>query len=203
MGDRKHKGVVTAKHTGLVVRSRPPRLHFTARLQLLCLILIVVAAGSAWIVLAQRRAVHNRHVAVQHKLQHDISDVNSQGNIQKLKVDSDSLIQGVATGAYSMSNKDLAQAYIARGDAELNSGDYKAAIADYAKVVQLDSSQKRLVAYGEFLARYHLGERRTLVPLLESLEAPLKNSHETGAPEQLALYEGYVTDLQAGKDLEL
>lgn len=203
MGNTRKKGVVVARSSGITVGSGA-RLHVGVRLRVLGMAAVVLlAVGGVWALCVYRQHVHDQRVVAQHRLQQSIGDVNGLGDTSKLGTDSTGLIQGAASGVYDVSDDNLAKAHAVRGDIELNAGDYKAAVADYTKAVELDSAQKELVAYGQFLARYHLGERKSLVPLLQSLAAPLKDSHNPGAPEQLALYESYVVDLQAGKDLVL
>ncbi|MEJ0073255.1 MAG: hypothetical protein WDN27_04225 [Candidatus Saccharibacteria bacterium] len=82
----------------------------------------------------------------------------------KLKTDSTALIKDSST-----SDADQAKAYIARGDSEYGLKQYAAAAADYEKGVQLDSSQQVNVSYREFNARYQAGERKTLIPLLQTM----------------------------------
>lgn len=167
---------------------------------------IVIAAGAivAVIVLfTHRQRVHTANVAKQKQLQQQLTDVNAVGDLDTLKQDSNTLINGAKDGTFSVSNKQLAQAYANRGDAEFNQGDEKAAIADYEQAVKLDGGQQALVGYNEFVARYHLGERASLVPLLKTLQAPYKNNYDIGMQDQYAQYQKYIDDLQAGKELDI
>lgn len=203
MGRHNKKRVMIAKSSGITVGSGGIYADPGRRTVVILVAAGILLFGGAAVLLYEKH-VHDQHAAAAKKLQATVRSADSLGNDAKLKADSDSLIQGAANGTYSVKSADLAQAYISRADVELNAGNYKAALADYEKAAQVDSSQKQAVAYGEFLSRYHLGERSTLVPLLQSMEVPLKDNHDDPqAQQQLALYDQYIADLQAGKDLAL
>jgi tetratricopeptide (TPR) repeat protein len=166
---------------------------------------VILVAGGVLIYRSHkhRQRAHEQVMAQQKALKDSIKDVNAIGDLDKVKADANNLINGTQDGTYNVSNKELAQAHMARGDAELNGKDYKAAVADYDQAVKLDASLQTMVGYSQFVARYHLGERGSLIPLLETLSKPLKDSHESGSQQQLAQYETYIADLQSGKELEL
>jgi hypothetical protein len=155
------------------------------------------------IVFARRDHAHKVAVVNQQQLQQSLNDVNAVGDLGKLKNDSNDLINGAQSGVYQVSDKQLAKAYASRGDVEFNTGDEKAALADYEKAVKLDGSQQVLVGHNEFVARYHHGERKALIPLLQTLAAALQNDHEQGAHQLYSQYQSYISDLQAGKDLDI
>jgi tetratricopeptide (TPR) repeat protein len=167
----------------------------------LALALVLVGVG-ATVVYLQRKHNHEQVVAKQKKLESRVSDIDSYGNLDKLKTDTNELIKGAGDGTYDVSSKQLAQAYALRGDTKLNERKYQDALDDYKKAVELDASRKVYVGYGEFIARYNLGERKELIPLLRSLQKPLKDSFESQNQQQFALYEQYAADLEAGKDLQ-
>lgn len=205
------KGVVVAKNSGMVVGRvknslldrRRVKIYGLCALLVLALVGLGVGVNAAYTYKKHTDTVRKTNAVKQQKLQKSISSVDAAGNVQKLKADSDALIKGANNGTYDVSNEQLAVAYASRADTELYAKDYKAAIADYQKAAQLASSQKTAAQYGEFIARYRLGERKALIPLLQALEQPLKNSQEPQSQQQLGLYEQYIADLQAGKDLEL
>lgn len=204
------KGAGEAKSSGVVVGTgQTSGLHLGPRAKIIALYAaaaIVLGGIGTGVYMYVRHAdeVRQAKVAKQKQLQKKVSDVNGVGDLDKLKADSNTLITGAAKGTYDVSTEELAQAYISRADAELNSKDYKAAVADYQKASKLDSSQKTAALYGEFLGRYRIGERKELVPLLQELQKPLKDDHESpSSQQQFATYDQYIADLQAGKDLEL
>jgi tetratricopeptide (TPR) repeat protein len=205
MGDHTGKVVVNAGKSGIVVETEAKHWPAATRLLLVatCTLLAVALGGTTTVWYLHHKHAHDALVAQQQQLQKSVTGADRIGNITKLKADSDSLIQGAADGTYKLTNVQLAQAYNSRADTELSGGNYKEALADYQKAVQLDASLTITVGYGEFLARYHLGERETLVPLLQTLEKPLQNDHEMQSQQQLALYQSYETDLRAGRDLAI
>lgn len=206
MDKRERDGEAAPETTGIVVGTgKKRRFHVSRSMAIVgaCVfVVLVIAGGITYVVLHQRHA-HQVRVAEQQKLQSNVSDANAIGDPQKLKADSTTLIDGAKSGKYSVSNTNLAKAYTDRGYVELSANNYQPALDDFRKAEQTDPTNKDQAQYGEFLARYHLGERKTLVPLLQEMEKPLQNNHDIGAPQQLAQYDGYITDLQAGKDLEL
>lgn len=203
------KGVVVAKSSGMVVGTGARHgllLGSRAKIYGLCAAVLLVIAGAGTGVYVYKKhadKVHRENVAKQRDLQKSVSDVNAVGDVQKLKTDSNNLINGAKNGTYNVSDEQLAAAYVSRADAELNTKDYRAALADYQKAAQLDSSQKTAAQYGEFMSRYRLGERKTLIPLLEQLKQSLQKSDEPMSGQQLGLYSQYIADLQAGKDLDI
>ncbi|HSX31586.1 MAG TPA: hypothetical protein VLE99_06750 [Candidatus Saccharimonadales bacterium] len=205
MGEHEDSGVGSAASSKVVVgdgkKHRGLRLP-SWRVLGLCVAALVIAGGGV-VLYVRYKHHHDVALAQQHQAEQAISDVDRLGDPGALKADSTNLIQGAKDGSYKVSNKQLAAAYAARGDAELAAGDNKAAVSDYEQAVKLDATQKALVGYSEFVARYRTGERKTLIPMLQDMAAPLKNSHEIGAYETYVQYEGYITDLQAGKDLDL
>lgn len=208
MGKQTKNAVVAAQSSGIVIGSGGGRFRVGARMRvvLLCVLVAIVvggAAGGYWAYHAHNQHVQAQRTAAQHTLQKNIADANALGNPQKLQQDSTNLIDGAANGKYDVSNADLAAAYSNRAYVELNDGKYQPALDDFRKAEQLDPSSKANSQSGEFMARYHLGERKTLIPLLQEIEKPLKNSQETGAAQQLIKYDGYISDLQAGKDLDI
>ena len=162
---------------------------------------VVVAAGGA--LYLHVKHAHDQKVAEQRKVQENLTGKNKLGDLAQLKADSSNLIQGDANGTYNLSNKDLAQAYVNKGDTELSAHNYKGALADYQKAAQLYPADQDLVNYGEFISRYNLGERKTLIPLLQDMAKPLKDNKDPQMQSQLVLYDQYISDLQAGKDLRL
>jgi len=213
MGRRTKKAVVVASGSGMVIgtgavekkhrRHIRKRWHIGPRMRLVLLVapVAVLVLGIPGAGIARWHTHHSATVSRQKTLQN--SAYENIGEPDKLAADTTSLIQGAANGTYHVSDKQLAMTYAARGDAELNSGNNEAAVADYKKAVELDSSQVAVVGYGEFLARYRLGERKTLVPLLQQLNALIKNSREFQDQDQSAAYEQYITDLQQGQELPL
>jgi tetratricopeptide (TPR) repeat protein len=190
-------GIVVAakKGTGFRVDWRLPALIVGS--------LAVLAIGIVLAVYADNRHKHTVAVKQQKSLQASISDANAVGNLNKLKNDSDALIAGAKSGTYAVSDQQLAAAYANKGDVAFNQANYTEAVADYTQAVKLDSSQQQLVGYNEFVARYHLGERKTLVPLLQTLQKPYKDNHDTGMQEHYDQYQTYIDDLQAGKELDV
>jgi tetratricopeptide (TPR) repeat protein len=205
MGDKKAKGVVIGKSSGMVVGGGARHFHLRLRMLVIMVVVIVLSIGMVVGALVYRhnKQTQKKAISTQQKLEKNTTYGNGLGDMDQLKKDSNDLIQGSKSGSYDVSNKQLAQAYASRGDTELNAGDYKSAVADYQKAVELDSSMLQTVGYGEFLARYHLGERKELVSLLQQLEKPLKNNHDPQIQQQVTLYDAYIADLQAGKELEL
>jgi hypothetical protein len=200
-----NKVEVIAGRSGIIVEARA-KLRTKLRWRLFVLSVCVVTLAAIAVVLtlfSQRDHRHQVAVAKQSQLQQGQSDVNALGDMSKLQSDSNQLIQGSKSGDYTLSDKQLAQAYANRGDGEFNDGNEKAAVADYEQAVKLDGGQQVLVGYNEFVARYHQGERKALIPLLQALAKSLQNDHEQGAHQLYAQYESYISDLQAGKDLSL
>lgn len=208
MGEQTKKAVVAAQRSGIVVGSGSRSFHLGPRLRLallgvVAIVLLAVVVGGVWSLRTHAKQVRAQRAAEQHKLQQSTHDADAMGDPQQLKQDTTTLINGATSGKYDVSNANLGKAYSDRGYVELNSSNYQAALDDFKKAEQLDSTSKAQSQYGEFLARYHLGERKTLIPLLQELEKPLKGSKEVGAAEQLVQYEDYISSLQAGKDLTL
>lgn len=199
--------IVTSRSGIIVETEAPDKRELRVRLSfpLLGMYVLLVAAVIAVVVVVFNRRDHDKQVAVatQRQLVQSVSNANAVGDMSKLGRDSDRLIAGAANGTYTLTDKQLAQAYANRGDVTFNAGDEKSAIADYERAVKLDGSQQVLVGDNEFVARYHQGERGSLVPLLQTLAKPLQNDHEQGAQQLYSRYESYITDLQAGKELEL
>lgn len=120
-----------------------------------------------------------------------------------LKTKSTDLINGAKQNTYKLTSKQLAQAYVARGDAELNTADYAPAAKDYEQAVRTDASMQSTVAYQEFLARYKTGERKTLIPLLQQMADNLKDSHDSFLQSDRANYEQYIQDIKNNQDIGL
>lgn len=196
---------VIAGRAGIIVEARAKRKR-TLGWRLFVLGVCVAALVAIAVVLTlftRRDQKHQADVARQSQLQESQNDVNAVGNMKKLQSDSNQLIQGTQDGTYTLTDKQLAQAYANRGDGEFNNGDETAAIADYEKAVKLDVGQQVLVGHNEFVARYHHGERKALIPLLQTLAAALQNDHEQGAHQLYSQYQSYVSDIQSGKDLDI
>ncbi|HSX06146.1 MAG TPA: tetratricopeptide repeat protein [Candidatus Saccharimonadia bacterium] len=209
MKGREKKGAAVGTGSGIVVGSGKRRvLHLEPQVRVVAILvvaaLVVGVAGTVlYIHHKDNETAHQAMVNRQKQLVKRLNDANSLGDLTKLKSDSSALIQGAANGTYKVPSKDLAQAYANRGTTELNAGNYKAAIADFQMAEKLDSSQTDLVGYSEFIARYHLGERKTLIPLLQTLAKSLKNNFEPQMQSTLAQYNEYIADLQAGQDLPI
>jgi tetratricopeptide (TPR) repeat protein len=172
-------------------------------LGLIVIAVALIAMGVATSVYVSHWRAHQAIVRRQKILQSNIGNANAVGNLGTLKRDSNALIAGARSGQYKLSDVQLAQAYLNRGDVAYSSGDNRAAVADYAKAVALQPSMQLMVGNNEFLARYHLGERKTLIPLLHRLEKPLMHNYEPGVQELLEQYQAYVVNLQAGEDLSV
>lgn len=204
------KGAAVGTGSGIVVGGAKHRaaLHFGPRTRLAAMGALVVLAigliGAAVYMHHKHQAdAHQAVVRKQSQLVKNLNDTSKLGDLSKLKSDSSALISGAANGTYKVSNKDLAQAYANRGTAELNATNYKAAITDFQMAEKLDPSQTELVGYSEFVARYYSGERKTLIPLLQTLAKSLKNNYEPQMQSTLAQYNEYIVDLQAGQDLPI
>jgi len=128
---------------------------------------------------------------------------NYTSNPAALKAKSTELINGVKQNTYKLTAKQLAQAYAARGSAELSLRDYAPAAKDYEQAVKTDASMQSTVAYQEFLARYKAGERQTLIPLLQQMADSLKDSHNSFLQSDRANYEQYIQDIKNNQDIEL
>jgi len=205
MSDRIDKVEIIAARSGIIVAAKKDggfRLNVPMA-SLIVGVIALLAIGTVLAVFAAKRHTHEVAVQQQTSLQRDITSADAVGDLDKLKSDSDALIAGADSGDYKVSNKELAQAYANKGDVLFNDNDYAGAITDYKKAVQLDASQQNLVGYNEFVARYHQGERKTLVPLLQTLQKPYKDNHETGMQEHYEQYQSYIDDLQAGKELDI
>jgi hypothetical protein len=188
--------IATPKKIGRVWAELSPTVLAAAVLAALALGGVLTAFAVHW---------HAQQVIVrqQKALQSSIDSVDAVGNPSKLKKDSDALIAGAKGGHYKVSAIELAQAYLHKGDIAYSAGDDQGAVADYAQAVALQQSIQLSVGNNEFLARYRLGERKTLIPLLQTLEKPYKNNHATGMQEQYSRYQGYIADLQAGRQLAI
>jgi tetratricopeptide (TPR) repeat protein len=206
MAEQKNKITIIAARSGIIVEAKKLKrnLHLGWRLFVLGVCVVAVVAIAVVLLLFTRRDQHHKVAVIQQKtLESNITDVNAVGDMNKLGNDSDMLIKGSQSGDYQVSDKQLAQAYANRGDVEFNQQAYKAAVDDYKKAVSLNGDQQDLVGYNEFVARYHLGERDTLLPLLVTLQKPYKNNHDIGAPEHYDQYQGYIDSLKAGKELDV
>jgi Co/Zn/Cd efflux system component len=203
MEANKDKVTIIAGHSGIIVEAGQKKRALVGRKLFMIGVGIVAVAAVVVVVLLFANHHKKQEAATkrQNQLQKTVTNVDAYSDISKLHGDSNALIQGAQNGTYKVSNKQLAQAYAARGDAEFNSADEKSAVADYEQAVKLDASLQALVGYNEFVARYHQGERQTLIPFLQELQKPYQNNHDTGAPEQYAQYQGYIDNLQAGKEL--
>ncbi len=209
MKGHKKKGAAVGTGSGIVVGGGKQRtLHLGPRARLTVVgaaVLLVAGLASVALYVHHRdnTVAHQAVVKRQKQLVAGLNDTNKLGDLTKLKSDSAALIQGATDGSYKVSNKDLAQAYANRGTTELNAGNYKAAVTDFQMAQKLDTSQTQLVGYSEFIARYQLGERKTLIPLLQTLTKPLQNDREPQIQAILVEYNQYIADLQAGQDLPI
>jgi tetratricopeptide (TPR) repeat protein len=205
MGDKTNKITIIAARSGIVTEAKSVRKsHLGWRLFTLIVGAVALVAIIVVVILFENRdRAHEVATNKQQQLQTAIGNVDAVGNLTKLLGDSDALIKGQSNGTYSLSDKQLAQAYANRGDVEFNRGDEKSAIADYEQAVKLDGAQQLLVGNNEFVARYHLGERKELISLLQILQKPYKDNYATGMQEHYEQYQSYIDDLQAGKDLDI
>jgi tetratricopeptide (TPR) repeat protein len=206
MGDNKtNKITIIAGRSGIVAEARRIRKGhvgwkiFALGVGASALIAIIIVL----VVFENRDRTQKIATINQKQLQTTIASVDAVGDPNKLSTDSTALINGAKGGSYKVSDEQLASAYANRGDVEFNNDDYKAALTDYQQAVKLDASQQQLVGRNEFVIRYKQGERKQLIPLLQTLQKPYKNNYATGMQEHYEEYQSYIDDLQAGKELEL
>jgi tetratricopeptide (TPR) repeat protein len=203
------KGVVVAKSSGLVVgggakHRRALHVGPHARVGLLGIAVLVIIGGALWAVLAY----HNDHSggkkpkkSTQAQLQDNINNSYTIGNADALKEDANALIDGAASGKYKVSNQQLSFAYLSRANAELNKGNYKAAVPDYDQAIKLDDANKLVALQGEVEARYKMGQRQELIPLYQQmidLESKSENPRHGSATMQ---YQANIQALQKGQEI--
>jgi DNA-binding helix-hairpin-helix protein with protein kinase domain len=189
-------------------RGHHSRLRIRGRLAVLgivaVVIIILVSGGTYEIVQAHER--HDQQLAAAKAKQIPLekavsSQIKYANDPTTLKSDSNALIN--SSGSSNLSSAELAQAYAARGAAESNLKEYAAAAADYAKAEQLSPTTQVDSLYNEFFAGYEAGQRKTLIPILQSLIQQEQASKSDFSGSDIATYQMYIQQLQAGQDLAL
>jgi len=203
------KGVVVAKSSGLVVGAGAKQRHMPhaglgMRVGLLGIVGLLVIGGGVWAVMAYHQdhdGSQKPKKSTQAQLQENINNSYTIGNADALKNDANALIDGAASGKYKVSNQQLSFAYLSRANAELNKGNYKAAVPDYDQAIKLDDANKLVALQGEVEARYKMGQRQELIPLYQQmidLESKSENPRHGSATLQ---YQANIQALQKGQEI--
>lgn len=201
------KSKLVGSSQGLVVGTGKHRPRVGLRIATLVMACLIVLGGGAWGVWTVLHRTEDKRDKTSHQKEQLLSSVNTlsteNNDPAKQKADATALLNG----GYDLSDKDKATAYYTRANAELNQGNYKAAIDDFVQTGKLDPSREDGALVGQFLAGYYSGERTSLVPILQQLIALRSKSTSKGfdSSEQTSTstYQGYITQLNQGKDIDL
>ena len=164
--------------------------------------LVATVGGVVVAVLVVAITLWVQRVNEQKKLQSELaSAVNANDNREVVTV-ATQLIDGQKARKYSVNNHDLAIDYLDRASSHLNLKQYPEAVPDFQEATKLDGSDKQAALQGEINARYMLGERKELVPLLQQLIDAIKHDPDpmNVTPEQ---YEGAIKAIQNNQEPDL
>ena len=190
------KSKVTVKSLG--GGSRWSKLRFGL---LVLVIVLLTVAGTLYEISAQnaRNAAKAANAADQIALEKSLqASTDSSNDPSGVIYTADRLISGQKSGMFTISNNDLAQMYLDRGNAFMQLKQYQNVINSYELAVKLNNTiaSQAIVLPVEIQAKYMLGARKELIPLYQELLtlAEDKNNHD---PYSLTRISGYQSDIQA------
>ena len=164
--------------------------------------LVIIGAGLLWVFKPAHHDDAALNKAEQQTLQTSLGLALDSSDDQTIVNTTTQLIDGAKSGRFSFSNGMLAQYYLDEATSLLNLKQYAQAIPAFEEAPKLDSSNQQAALEGEVMARYDMGQRQQLIPLLEQLKQLAKNSGDplSNTPEQ---YQADITAIQHNQEVNL
>lgn len=131
------------------------------------------------------------------------SAYSQQGKAQTIVASCSQLIDGVKKGTFSLSKAQLASIYLQRAAAYLQLGTYVAADNDAAKATSYDAAQELAPLQIELRARYQLGQRQQLIPILQRLMVLKAKTTDPMADSAITQWQGVIDAIKANQDIQL
>lgn len=128
--------------------------------------------------------------------------LKTQNNAEIIS-ESSQLIAGSKSGAYTISNSNLALYYLYRGSSLTNLNQYSQAISSYQEVEKLDSGDLQAALEGEVIAGYRSGERQQLIPLLQKLVQISSATHTDQMNVTSVQYQDMIYEIQNNQPVDL
>jgi tetratricopeptide (TPR) repeat protein len=136
--------------------------------------------------------------SLQSSLQQAMDNDNPQGIVDVVT----RLLDGQASGIFTVTNPQLSTLYLDRASAYLNLGQFKNAVSDYNQAISLDGSNKLAALQGEVEARYKMGDRQQLIPLYQNMIDLETKSGNPMHNSEVAQYTDNIQALQLGQEIQ-
>jgi hypothetical protein len=170
---------------------------------LAAILLVAIVAAIVVIIRLDRKPPVN--TVAQKQLQSQLQDAENATNSAAVVSYTGQLIDGAKQGIYVISNTDLGLLHLKKASALSTLGENQAAIPEYKAAAQLNSSLNKIALAGEVEARYALGERQQLIPLLRQLVTEEQKSSTTdpAASGMASIYQNAIQAIQNNQEVSL
>src|SRR5487761_1645163 len=196
-----------AQHSNTTVGLLAPEVVWWRRRSTLILAVVVVVvsvAAGVWFLTRPPKADTTAENAEIKTLQTTLSsdlDSGEASNTSNIINVTTQLINGVKAKNFTISNSQLAMSYLDRATAYLNQNQYAQAVADSESATSVDSSDKLPAYQIEFEARYQIGDRQQLIPMLQQIVQLLESGGKPGNRDNLLQYQQDIQSIQQNQEI--
>jgi hypothetical protein len=194
-GDKANQQLPTSG-TVVTTPSGPRLLTKRNAFAVLAVVVALLIGLGVWWHIRDVNNAKKTNLADEHALQTSLSLVSNSPDNQDIVAITTQLIVGAAAGSFKLSNSQLAQYHIDKAAALINLKQYNQAIMDSQAAANLDSGLKLPALQAEFEARYNVGQRTQLIPLLQQLIQLENNSGDPMRGSAIAQYQQDIQGLQ-------
>lgn len=182
-----------------------PWTRWYRRHKFLAIACILIIAGGLifWYLKPNGNGDAATNKAEQHTLQVSLTTALNEANDKQIVSITNRLINGEKQGRFQIDNATLSGYYLVLASSDVNLNNYADAVTAYDTAQKLDSSSQFAALQGELIAKYKLGQRQQLIPLLEQLKAAAKKNNpdqQSGTPAQ---YQYDIERLQHNQEINL
>jgi hypothetical protein len=193
-----------AQHFDATVGVGKPEVHWLRKRKVLVVVAVVIVVAivvAVWLYMrppGRDMAAENAEIAT---LQSSLDTATSNADYQGVINITSQLINGAKNGSFSLSNSQLALYHTDRAEAYLGQNQYALVTPDCEATVSLDSSQKLAALEIEFEARYKLGDRQQLIPILQEIISLAKNNGGSGNIDAVQQYQQDIQSIQQNQEI--
>ena len=180
----------------------PWTLWYKRHTKAIVICLCVVAVGVlAWYFWPHGHGDSSTNKVAQQTLETSLSAALNSSNDQEIINISGQLISGVNSGVYHSDNETLAHYHLDRAASYINIQQYAKVTPDSEAAAKLSTVTKKAALEFEFEARYKLGERQPLIPLLNQLIQFEQSGMNPMKSSAIAQYQLDISYIQHNKEI--
>jgi hypothetical protein len=167
----------------------------------LILVLLVICVGVSGVIVARLYSESQQNKQQQDQL---MSSLQASTQDSRATIDTATqLLNGVKSSKFKLSSAQLANVYMLRSSAYLTLGQYAAANSDAVNLVKEQPSLLLAALQIEFPARYALGERQQLIPLLQQLIALKRKTTDPMTESAVQQWQADIQAIKTGQEVQL